>query len=75
MSLEATEHSQALRAVLMQIFESLTRCIAPDLIGMGESAKPAISYRIEDHARYLQAFIEGVGIDKVILDFKTGDPP
>jgi haloalkane dehalogenase len=43
------------------------RCIAPDLIGMGESDKPAIGYRFDDHARYLQAFIEALGIDKVIL--------
>lgn len=26
------------------------RCIAPDLIGMGASDKPAISYRVEDTA-------------------------
>ena len=43
------------------------RCIAPDLIGMGESDKPAIDYRVDDHARYLQAFIEALGIDKVLL--------
>jgi haloalkane dehalogenase len=43
------------------------RCIAPDLIGFGDSDKPDISYRIEDHARYLQAFIEALQLDDVIL--------
>ncbi len=36
------------------------RCIAPDLIGMGDSAKPDIAYRYTDHARYLAAFFAEV---------------
>ena len=36
------------------------RCIAPDLIGFGDSDKPDIPYRVEDHARYLQTFIESL---------------
>jgi haloalkane dehalogenase len=36
------------------------RCVAPDLIGFGNSGKPDIPYRVEDHARYLQAFIEAL---------------
>src|SRR3984885_5200850 len=43
------------------------RCIAPDLIGFGDSDKPAIPYRVEDHARYLQAFIETVQLTDVVL--------
>lgn len=43
------------------------RCIAPDLIGMGRSDKPKITYRVEDHARYLQAFIEALGLGTVVL--------
>ena len=43
------------------------RCIAPDLIGMGRSDKPKIAYRVEDHARYLQAFIEKLGFGTVVL--------
>lgn len=43
------------------------RCLAPDLIGMGRSDKPRIAYRIEDHARYLQAFIEALGLKTLIL--------
>lgn len=36
------------------------RCVAPDLIGMGSSDKPDLSYRFEDHVRYLDAFIDAV---------------
>ena len=43
------------------------RCIAPDLIGMGQSDKPDLAYRIEDHARYLEAFIEALGLRDVVL--------
>src|SRR5215813_3910958 len=39
------------------------RCLAPDLVGMGESGKaPAGSYRFVDHARYLDAWFEAVGL-------------
>jgi haloalkane dehalogenase len=39
------------------------RCLAPDLVGMGESGKaPAGSYRFADHARYLDAWFEAVGL-------------
>jgi len=41
----------------------LGRCLAPDLIGMGESGKsPNGSYRFIDHARYLDAWFEEMGI-------------
>jgi len=41
----------------------LGRCIAPDLIGMGDSNKvPGIEYRFADHRRYLEAFFEAVGV-------------
>jgi haloalkane dehalogenase len=43
------------------------RCVAPDLIGFGYSDKPEMSYRIEDHARYLQAFIEALHLSDVVL--------
>ena len=43
------------------------RCIAPDLIGMGQSDKPQIPYRVEDQVKYLAAFIEALGLDSVIL--------
>ena len=43
------------------------RCIAPDLIGMGRSDKPAIAYRVEDQARYLEAFIAALGLESVVF--------
>ena len=44
------------------------RCLAPDLIGMGDSGKaPAGSYRFVDHARYLDAWFEALALDRVTL--------
>lgn len=45
----------------------VARCIAPDLIGYGQSGKPDIEYRFEDHARYLDAFIAAAGIRSAYL--------
>jgi len=41
---------------------SVGRCIAPDLVGFGQSGKPDCDYRFFDHARYLEAFIDAMGI-------------
>ena len=39
------------------------RCLAPDLIGMGQSGKnPTGSYRFVDHARYLDAWFESLDL-------------
>ena len=35
----------------------IAHCIAPDLIGFGQSGKPDIEYRFNDHVRSLDAFI------------------
>lgn len=43
------------------------RCLAPDLIGMGESGKPDIDYSFADHARYLDAWFDALGLDRVVL--------
>ncbi|MEU0402748.1 haloalkane dehalogenase [Streptomyces sp. NPDC006197] len=43
------------------------RLIAPDLIGMGRSGKPVSDYRFADHARYLDAFFDALGLDQVVL--------
>ena len=43
------------------------RCIAPDLIGMGKSEKPKLGYRFEDHVRYIDAFIDAMGLNKITL--------
>ena len=48
--------------------EGLGRCLAPDLIGMGDSgAAPDGSYRFVDHARYLDAWFEALGLTNVTL--------
>src|SRR5215204_5801615 len=45
--------------------ESLSRCLAPDLIGMGDSGKnPSGSYRFVDHTRYLDAWFEALELTK-----------
>ncbi|MEV5297271.1 alpha/beta fold hydrolase [Amycolatopsis methanolica] len=43
------------------------RKLAPDLIGMGESAKPDIGYTFDDHARCLDAWFQHLGLDDVVL--------
>jgi haloalkane dehalogenase len=43
------------------------RCIAPDLIGMGDSAKIASgpgAYQFRTHAEYLEAFLDVLGIEE-----------
>jgi haloalkane dehalogenase len=45
----------------------LGRCIAPDLIGYGRSAKPNIEYRWFDHVRYLEGFIDTMGLRSMTL--------
>ncbi|MFJ8013201.1 haloalkane dehalogenase [Streptomyces sp. NPDC096339] len=54
------------RGVLPRI-EGPARVLAPDLIGMGRSGKPGGEYRFEDHARYLDAWFEALGLDRVVL--------
>lgn len=46
----------------------VARCLAPDLIGMGRSAKaPAGRYRFTDHARYLDAWFEALGLTRDVI--------
>jgi haloalkane dehalogenase len=43
------------------------RCLAPDLVGMGDSGKaPGGSYRFVDHARYLDAWFDALGLDRKV---------
>jgi haloalkane dehalogenase len=46
---------------------SVARCIAPDLIGFGQSGKPDVEYRVADHVRYLDAFLEQSGIESAFV--------
>src|SRR4051794_23951618 len=45
----------------------LAHCIAPDLIGFGQSGKPHIPYRFADHVRYLDAFLSSAGISSAYV--------
>lgn len=56
---------------VIQHVESLGRCIAPDLIGMGESDKLPDSgphrYRFFEHYRYLREFLYQIGVSKDVV--------
>ena len=52
---------------IIPLVAPVAHCIAPDLIGFGQSGKPDIAYRFEDHARYLDAFIAKAGIGSAYL--------
>ena len=44
------------------------RCLAPDLVGMGESGKaPGGTYRFIDHARYLDAWFEALDLSRRVV--------
>ena len=43
------------------------RLLAPDLIGMGRSGRPDIPYLLSDHERYLDAWFDALGLDRVTL--------
>jgi haloalkane dehalogenase len=45
----------------------IAHCIAPDLIGFGQSGKPDIAYRFGDHVRYLDAFLAETGISSAYV--------
>ncbi|MET4065881.1 haloalkane dehalogenase [Bradyrhizobium sp. S3.2.6] len=52
---------------ILPLVSPVAHCIAPDLIGFGQSDKPDIAYRFFDHVRYLDAFIEQRGITSAYL--------
>ncbi|HEX6567457.1 MAG TPA: haloalkane dehalogenase [Chthoniobacterales bacterium] len=54
------------RNVLSHI-ASVAHCIAPDLIGFGQSGKPDIQYRVADHARYLDEFLDQAKVDSAFV--------
>jgi haloalkane dehalogenase len=60
---------------IIPLVAPVAHCIAPDLIGFGQSGKPDIAYRFDDHVRYLDAFITAAGISSAYLvaqDWGTG---
>ena len=52
---------------VMPRLESEGHCLAPDLIGMGQSGKPAIDYSFADHARYLDGWFDHLELDGITL--------
>ncbi|OKO80705.1 haloalkane dehalogenase [Bradyrhizobium sp. NAS80.1] len=52
---------------ILPLVAPVAHCIAPDLIGFGQSAKPDIAYRFFDHVRYLDALIDELGISSAYL--------
>ncbi|WP_116248449.1 haloalkane dehalogenase [Nocardiopsis sp. FIRDI 009] len=52
---------------VLPVFGSPGRLLAPDLVGMGRSGKPDGAYRFADHARYLDAWFDALGLDRVVL--------
>lgn len=45
----------------------VSHCIAPDLIGFGQSGKPEIEYRFRDHVRYFDSFLDHTGITSAFV--------
>lgn len=43
------------------------RVLAPDLVGFGQSDKPDIGYTYQDHAGYVEGFIEVLGLEDITL--------
>jgi haloalkane dehalogenase len=52
---------------IIPVVAPIAHCIAPDLIGFGQSGKPAIEYRFADHVRYLDAFLAKAGISSAFV--------
>lgn len=46
---------------------TLGRCIAPDLIGFGQSDKPDIEYSVFDHIKFIDAFIDKLGLRNITI--------
>ena len=52
---------------ILPLVAPVAHCIAPDLIGFGQSGKPEIEYRFADHVRYLDAFLDQAGISSAFV--------
>jgi len=52
---------------IMPLVAPVAHCIAPDLIGFGQSGKPGIGYRFADQVRYLDAFLANAEISSAFV--------
>lgn len=52
---------------IIPLIAPVAHCVAPDLVGFGQSGKPNIEYRFFDHVRYLDAFLDKAGISSAYV--------
>jgi haloalkane dehalogenase len=52
---------------IVPLVAPVARTIAPDLIGFGQSDKPAIDYSFTQHAAHLDGFLDELGIESAYL--------
>jgi haloalkane dehalogenase len=52
---------------VLPLVAPVAHCIAPDLIGFGQSGKPDIEYRFADHVRYVDGFLDRAGISSAFV--------
>jgi len=52
---------------ILPLVAPVAHCVAPDLIGFGQSGKPEIEYRFVDHVRYLDAFLDRAEISSAFV--------
>lgn len=52
---------------VIAVLKGRARCIAPDLIGMGDSAKIDSLYRFADHRHFLDGFMEEMGLESDLV--------
>lgn len=52
---------------ILPLVAPVAHCVAPDLIGFGQSGKPDIEYRFADHVRHLDAFLDNARISSAFV--------
>ncbi len=52
---------------IIPYLKPMGRCVAMDLIGMGKSDKPDIEYRFFDHVKFVEDFIDKMGLRNLTL--------
>ena len=52
---------------ILPVIAPVGHCIAPDLVGFGQSGKPESDYRFGDHVRYLDAFLDRAGVKSAFV--------
>ncbi len=57
------------RRIMEQLEDKTARCIAPDLIGLGFSSKPAkmTAHTLENHARWVGALLDRLNLESLIF--------